>query len=345
MALKAAECPNCGGELQLPEDKNKVTCMYCDSSIVVSEAIDQKKKNISEDADKLLSLINSTIESSDLEQASKNINQLLELDPDNSHAWVLKGKVAFLKVAKEMKKPPSDPRGLDDSVLSIDLHATLNEGFNKAIALAGDDPVVREIIGLELHNSIKICSRAIIHAETKKFFYGIKMYESSANTRKRHWLKLLKQSIEIEMKASEYHESFDLADNVRYILAMGKGIWMAGTNDFRLSSDLDSWNNNLQAKYTKEYEERAAKNKSKSKGSGCFIATAAMGDYNHPVVVDLRNFRDQWLLQRNWGAKFTNWYYTNGSKAASLIEKSFILRKLTFIFVVKPLQIITKKLK
>ena len=345
MKLKAAECPNCGGELQLPEDKNQVTCMYCDTSIVVQEAIAQKKKNISEDADKLLSLINSTIESNDLEQAAKNINQLLELDPDNAHAWILKGKVAFLKVAKEMKIPPTDPRGLDDSVLSIDLHATFNEGFNKAIILGSNDPKIRETIGLELHNGVKICSSAIIDAETKKFFYGIKMYESSANARKRHWLKLLKQSIEIEKKAAEFKESFDLADNVRFIIAMGKGNWVLGTNnDFNLSTDIDSWNNSLQAKYTKEYEERAAKNKSESKG-GCFIATAAMGDYNHPVVMDLRIFRDNWLLKRNWGVKFTSWYYTHGPKAASIINKSLFLRRLTFIIVVKPLQIITKKLK
>ncbi len=39
-----------------------------------------------------------------------------------------------------------------------------------------------------------------------------------------------------------------------------------------------------------------------------------MGDYNHPVVVDLRMFRDNWLLKRNWGVQFTNWYYTHGPK-------------------------------
>jgi ribosomal protein L7/L12 len=79
--------------------------------------------------------------------------------------------------------------------------------------------------------------------------------------------------------------------------------------------------------------------------SGCFIATATMGDYDHPVVMDLRMFRDNWLLKRDWGVRFTNWYYTHGPKAAHIIEKSFFLRRLTFIFVVKPLQIITKNLK
>lgn len=84
--------------------------------------------------------------------------------------------------------------------------------------------------------------------------------------------------------------------------------------------------------------------KSTSTG-GCFIATATMGDYNHPVVMDLRMFRDNWLLNRVWGIKFTNWYYTHGPKAAKVIEKSILLKKITFLLIIKPLQIITKNLK
>ena len=41
-----------------------------------------------------------------------------------------------------------------------------------------------------------------------------------------------------------------------------------------------------------ENERLKAKNASSSSG-GCFVATATMGDYNHPVVIDLRNFRDK----------------------------------------------------
>jgi hypothetical protein len=87
------------------------------------------------------------------------------------------------------------------------------------------------------------------------------------------------------------------------------------------------------------------KNLKKEPKSGCFIATAAMGDYNHPVVIDLRSFRDNWLIKRKWGIKFTNWYYSNGPKAARVIEKSTLLKKLVYICMVKPLQIITKKLR
>lgn len=79
--------------------------------------------------------------------------------------------------------------------------------------------------------------------------------------------------------------------------------------------------------------------------SGCFIATATMGDYNHPVVMDLRLFRDNWLLKRQWGESFTKWYYKHGPKASNIIDKSILLKKLTFIFIIKPLHLITKLFK
>lgn len=85
--------------------------------------------------------------------------------------------------------------------------------------------------------------------------------------------------------------------------------------------------------------------KSAKNNSGCFIATAAMGDYNHPLVMELRLFRDNWLLKKEWGVKFTSWYYTHGPKAAILIEKSSFLKKIILVFLIKPLNFFIKKLK
>lgn len=82
-----------------------------------------------------------------------------------------------------------------------------------------------------------------------------------------------------------------------------------------------------------------------SNKTGCFIATATMGSYNHPVVMDLRMFRDNWLLKRKWGVAFTDWYYVYGAKAARVIEKSVVLKRLAYIIIVKPLQLIIKHMK
>ena len=46
-----------------------------------------------------------------------------------------------------------------------------------------------------------------------------------------------------------------------------------------------------------------------SGSSGCYIATMAYGDYDHPQVLELRKFRDEYLLHRSWGRQFVSWYY------------------------------------
>jgi hypothetical protein len=69
---------------------------------------------------------------------------------------------------------------------------------------------------------------------------------------------------------------------------------------------------------------------------GCFIATAAMGSYDDPLVFELRDFRDNWILKKSWGNKFVNWYYKYGAIAAMKIKNSFFLKKLSFLLIVKP---------
>jgi hypothetical protein len=78
---------------------------------------------------------------------------------------------------------------------------------------------------------------------------------------------------------------------------------------------------------------------------GCFIATATMGDYNHPIVLDLRYFRDNWLSEQSWGPRFVNWYYKNSPFAAKFIERNKYLRKVVFYILIKPLHFISKKLQ
>lgn len=42
---------------------------------------------------------------------------------------------------------------------------------------------------------------------------------------------------------------------------------------------------------------------------GCYIATMVYGDYDHPQVMVLRNFRDTYLAKREWGKRFIRFYY------------------------------------
>jgi hypothetical protein len=61
-------------------------------------------------------------------------------------------------------------------------------------------------------------------------------------------------------------------------------------------------------------------------GGGCFIATAAYGSYLDPHVMALRHFRDNVLLQSEFGTAFVKFYYKHSPPVADFIAEHDTLR-------------------
>lgn len=59
---------------------------------------------------------------------------------------------------------------------------------------------------------------------------------------------------------------------------------------------------------------------------GCYVATAAHGDFDAPEVKTLRLYRDERLLVRPAGRTFSRLYYRYGRFPAALIHHVPILR-------------------
>ena len=77
--------------------------------------------------------------------------------------------------------------------------------------------------------------------------------------------------------------------------------------------------------YWKDVRAAQAKSVTKKVGStissasdSCYIATMAYGDYDHPQVLELRKFRDDFLSKTNIGRSFIKFYYKYSPK---LVEK------------------------
>jgi hypothetical protein len=69
-------------------------------------------------------------------------------------------------------------------------------------------------------------------------------------------------------------------------------------------------------------------------GGGCFIATSCFGNYNHPFVRILREFRDRILLKNSIGRNFVKWYYAHSPKYAEIIRNNLILKVITQILLI-----------
>lgn len=88
MSFKPAKCPNCAGDLQVPEDRDTVKCMYCGSDIVVREAI---KLAGGVNIENLLILAKNAEKINSWKEAYDYYTRILEYDPQNSEAWFCRG--------------------------------------------------------------------------------------------------------------------------------------------------------------------------------------------------------------------------------------------------------------
>ena len=88
MVFKAAKCPNCSGDLQVPDNRDIVKCMYCGNDVVVREAI---KLVIGVDVSNILHLADTAFESGNSEEAYGYYTKVLESDGKNIDAWFGKG--------------------------------------------------------------------------------------------------------------------------------------------------------------------------------------------------------------------------------------------------------------
>lgn len=74
-----------------------------------------------------------------------------------------------------------------------------------------------------------------------------------------------------------------------------------------------------------------------SSSGGCYIATMAYGDYDHPQVMVLRQFRDSYLSKRDWGKKFIKFYYANSPRWVETLKDhkriNSLIRKILDSFV------------
>ena len=102
MKFVAAKCPSCNGELQIPDNKDFVKCMYCGVDIRVREVI---KVVIDGNVPNLLKLGNEALKTKNYAEAYNYFNKVLEFDVNNSQAWFGKAvSYGFKKKKKDINE-------------------------------------------------------------------------------------------------------------------------------------------------------------------------------------------------------------------------------------------------
>lgn len=128
MIFLPAKCPTCNGDLQVPDDKDFVTCMYCSATIRVREAISLKIEN---NAPNLLKLANTNLDISNYDEAYHYYNRVLESDADNWEAWYGKG-ICYLHLCLKTEYELNEALNIIKTGIKLATENIRSELINKA---------------------------------------------------------------------------------------------------------------------------------------------------------------------------------------------------------------------
>ena len=88
MSFFSAKCPECNANLEIIEGQDIVKCDYCKSSIIVADLSEFKKLPTKRN---LIKLGRSYIQMGNYDDAIKEYDKALEIDPEYNYAWLGRG--------------------------------------------------------------------------------------------------------------------------------------------------------------------------------------------------------------------------------------------------------------
>lgn len=314
--MKTVSCPSCGASAT-----NHQNCEFCGSLFVRYDSAGLSPNEIFTN-NSLTELENNSFPNLK-EQLDLNLSLRKHYSCDYFHTEIYPSKLDWLNLTTEN----------GDGILRVH---NLTDGT-----------ILKDSLIIEILESSLSPAQILALKRLKEFVFFDYQYDSSGNG---YWW----MNFGSDTKGAAYfisnllREVYDLEANANvYSVTIAENLFSDNDDDNRwwvekASDEYKDWCNRRAEKFGYfTRNENGSYNNTQEK-SGCFIATATMGDYDHPDVVRLRKFRDEWILNKSWGKDFVNWYYHYGAKAARVIEKSTFLKTLSYLLIVKPLVYISR---
>lgn len=319
MSLENVKCPNCGASIQLDSSRETGFCSYCGSEVKIQEVISKVKIDNSGNVQNYLQLAESAHNSNNEDECLTYANKALEIDPQNSSAWIWKMKAV-------------DCMGTINNHLRLD---EFREAGLKAIESAnGNEDVIDDVYRHFLSKAkwaLEICDKDIHDTENVKKYYNsmLTLDFSNANEKTHEFDESIIDAINsIASKAvdlkncvpAEFIQKYELC--MKYVVDMANSyVSISEGINTRLNiygySLLDSAitaRKNVLELIKKGLPENIFANVDVSKinnekKGACYIATAVYGSYDAPEVLVLRQFRDNTLSATALGRLFIKVYY------------------------------------
>tara|TARA_B110000240_G_scaffold33683_1_gene36491 strand:- start:5423 stop:6463 length:1041 start_codon:yes stop_codon:yes gene_type:complete len=338
-------CTSCGAPVKIKINSSQANCNFCGLDInIVTEVFDQEigfngnRVDYSE-FQNILELLKISKSSEDFTSVFQYCEKLIQLDSKNDKLWELIAQSHFLSIdgafgEKEFTKFKTYLKGYQrlnketTSITFVKLTENIyNIYFSKYERLSFDksksgqvwDSFSNESINfiIEFFEISELYYRHILELKILK-----KIVLELSGHKKDFWLisengKISNRSDLIGFKFDALHKR---QETIRIINA----------KEVKYSAPEIMYRNNLTAS---------------SENGNCFIATLCYDDLNHTNLVLLRNFRDKFLLNNNFGKFLVNTYYEISPKFIVLLNKKSIFTTVIKKLIIEPFVSIISGLK
>lgn len=324
--ITSQNCHNCGASIQISSNTDNLKCEYCETQIRILRPVKMNEESMvgklnDEDMKKyrnMLTILENSMKAGNFKEGYDYCNKALEVDPTSSEIWENKAICSFwLSTKRDV---------FSTQAKEIVTYLNTAKSYDTASKTL---PITSKNIGWDLYSlgyvwlytTPKMQNGGFLWPDIEKMFEYVKLWDTAFEIHNE--TTFLKQAV-IEFSYAEGAHCNWLSDDImkKYPLTQ-----------------------KLKETYIKKIQKIEPSYVPPKKKGFCFIATATMGSYDHPEVMELRNFRDNWILEKNWGEGFVTWYYHYGSIAAKFIDKSLVLKRICYLLIVKPLVYLARIVK
>ena len=90
MPYVKVNCPSCGGDIQLDDERESGVCLYCGSKVIFKDAIQRNDLSVSHKHENFMKIATNAYKVKNYPEAEEYFRKVLELDADNWEAMLYK---------------------------------------------------------------------------------------------------------------------------------------------------------------------------------------------------------------------------------------------------------------
>lgn len=334
MALVAARCTQCNGEIEVDDTKEAGICRYCGTAFITEKAINYYNTYVtnhnsfagavininSRDCSKYVELAESARGANNWGECYKYASSALEIDPECSAAWKLKMIGSMMtSVTKDLKTMEILTCAQNSMKYANEEHIEQTKKDIYFLILVHESNLINLVCAtlgntanIETWKRSNISYREIARCDSFMSQIYVDVIRAIMQLHSFIPVEEIQNDIQCQEKAVSILEQY-IASNNQYIQRlslydghMTKDFYKQQVNNVQclkigiLQSNLDK-----------------VKIKLKKNAGGCYIATCVYSSYECPEVWVLRRYRDSVLDTTWYGRAFIKFYYLVSPKVVA----------------------------